>query len=71
MRYRTDKGAHSVYSLQFHYVACGKYRKKVFSDNISSRLKEINLSVAEKFGVEIIEQETDKDHIHILFASRP
>ena len=30
-----------------------------------------DLSVAEKFGVEIIEQETDKDHIHILFASRP
>ncbi|WP_369681965.1 transposase, partial [Malonomonas rubra] len=47
MRYRTEKGAHSVYSLQFHYVACVKYRKKVFSDNISSRLKEINLSVAE------------------------
>lgn len=71
MRYRTDKGAHSVYSLQFHYVACVKYRKKVFSDHISTRLKEINLSVAEKFGIEIIEQETDKDHIHILFASRP
>jgi len=34
-------------------------------------LKEINLSVAEKFGVQIIEQETDLDHIHILFASRP
>jgi len=34
-------------------------------------LKEINHSVAEKFGVQIIEQETDLDHIHILFASRP
>lgn len=29
------------------------------------------MEVAEHFGVEIIEQETDKDHIHILFSSRP
>jgi putative transposase len=27
--------------------------------------------VAAKFGITIIEQETDKDHIHILFASKP
>jgi putative transposase len=45
--------------------------KKVLTREISSRLKETNLSVAEKFGVQIIEQETDLDHIHILFASRP
>lgn len=71
MKYQLDKGCHSVYSLRFHYVCCVKYRKKVLTREISSRLKEINLSVAEKFGVQIIEQETDLDHIHILFASRP
>jgi len=71
MKYQLDKGCHSVYSLWFHYVCCVKYRKKVLTREISSRLKEINLSVAEKFGVQIIEQETDLDHIHILFASRP
>lgn len=71
MKYQLDKGCHSVYSLRFHYVCCVKYRKKVLTREISSRLKEINLSIAEKFGVQIIEQETDLDHIHILFASRP
>ncbi len=29
------------------------------------------MEIAQHFGVEIIEQETDKDHIHILFSSRP
>lgn len=71
MKYQLDKGCHSVYSLRFHYVCCVKYRKKVLTREISSRLKEINISVAEKFGVQIIEQETDLDHVHILFASRP
>lgn len=71
MKYINDKGSHSIYNLQFHYVACVKYRRKIFTEEISARLKIINLSVAEKFGITIIEQETDKDHIHILFSSKP
>jgi len=31
---------------------------------------ELTRMVAEDFGVEIIEQETDKDHIQILFSSK-
>ncbi len=71
MKYNTNKGNHSVYCLQFHYIACIKYRKKILTDKISKRLKEINKSVADSFEIEIIEQETDKDHIHILFSSKP
>ncbi len=71
MEYKLDKGCHSVYSLQFHLVLVVKYRKKVLVGKLAERLKEIVMEVAEHFGVEIIEQETDKDHIHILFSSRP
>jgi len=71
MRYKTNSGSHSVYCLQFHYVACVKYRRKLISDKIAKRLKEINSSVAKKFGVKIIQQESMPDHIHILFESRP
>ncbi|AOQ23144.1 IS200/IS605 family transposase ISMba18 [Moorella thermoacetica] len=71
MKYNLDKGCHAVYNLRFHYVACVKYRRKVLTPEISGFLKQVNLSVAEKFGVQIIEQETDWDHIHILFASKP
>jgi len=71
MKYKLDKGNHSVYSLQFHYVACIKYRQKVLIGSIPDRLKAINIDVAKAFGVEIIEQETSIDHIHILFSSKP
>jgi putative transposase len=71
MEYKVDKGNHSVYCLQFHYVACVKYRRKVLVGSISDRLKVINLDVAKAFGIEIIEQETAIDHIHILFSGKP
>jgi len=71
MKYTNDKGSHSIYNLQFHYVACVKYRRKVLTEAVSVRLKEINLSVAAEVGVTIIEQETDRDHIHILFSAKP
>jgi len=71
MKYINDKGSHSIYNLQFHYVACVKYRRKVLSEQVSGRLKEINLSVAAEVGVVIIQQQTERDHIHILFSSKP
>lgn len=71
MKYRYDKGAHAVYSIQFHLVFCVKYRKKVLIGEVAERLKEITNNIAANFGIEIIEQEADKDHIHILFASKP
>ncbi len=71
MKYKLDKGCHSVYSIQFHLVMCVKYRRKVLVDALDMRLKELVVAVAEKFGVTIVEQETDKDHIHILFSGKP
>jgi len=71
MKYKLDKGCHSVYALRFHYVCCVKYRRKVLTSQISEYLKEVNRNVAEKFGVEILKQETDLDHIHIIFSSKP
>ncbi len=71
MKYRLDKGCHSVYSLQFHYVACVKYKRKLLVGSVTEKLKVVNLEVAEKFGITIIEQETDENHIHILFVSKP
>jgi len=71
MKYTLDKGSHSVYSLQFHYVACIKYRRPVLSIPVAERLKAINISVAKAYDIDIIEQETAGDHIHILFAGKP
>ena len=50
---------------------CVKYRKKVLTGELDARLKELASQVARDFLIDIIEQETDMDHIHILFSSRP
>ena len=72
MGYKLDKSAHSVYSLNYHYICCVKYRRKIFdTDEIINRLKEINISLAERNDIEILNQETDIDHIHILFKTKP
>lgn len=55
-----------VYSCKYHIIWCPKYRRKVLVGNVEKRLKEIVNEVALELNVEIIEMETDKDHIHIL-----
>ena len=50
---------------------CIKYRKKVLTATLDERLKEIVDEMAEQFNAQIIQQETDRDHIHVLFSCRP
>ncbi|RLB12049.1 MAG: IS200/IS605 family transposase, partial [Deltaproteobacteria bacterium] len=49
MKYKLDKGCHSVYSLQFHLVLVVKYRKKVLVGKLAERLKEVVEEVAQHF----------------------
>jgi putative transposase len=71
MKYSIDKGCHSVYSLKFHLVFCVKYRRRVLVGKVSERLKQLTFEIAKNLGITIIEQQTDEDHIHILFSSKP
>ena len=72
MEYKLDRGAHSVYALQYHIVQVVKYRKKVFTnDAIVDFLKQKVKEISSTFDVEIINQECDKDHIHIIFKAKP
>jgi len=60
-----------VYSCKYHIVWCPKYRRKVLIGDVERRLKEIIQQVASEHNVEIIEMETNKDHIHILCEIDP
>ena len=70
--YEFDKLNHSVYSIQFHLIMVVKYRRKVFDNNeIIDRLKQLTKNIAENFGCDIVNQECDIDHIHIIFKATP
>lgn len=71
MGYDTEVGRSSVYSLQYHSVFCTKYRNNFLSGDISKSLKEQIDSIASEKEIEILNMETDKDHIHILFRAKP
>jgi len=72
MKYKLDRGAHSVYSLHYHLIFVVKYRRKVFTSNeIIDFLKQKIHEISETFEVEILAIECDVDHVHILFKAKP
>ena len=54
----------------YHIIFVCKYRRKVPS-GIDSELKEVIKLISENSDFEILEMETDKDHIHLLVKSEP
>ena len=66
-----DTNAHSVFLLHYHLILVVKYRRQVFSDEISERAKEIFEYIAPKYKIELVEWNHDKDHVHILFKGQP
>ena len=72
MKYKLDRGAHSVYALYYHLILVIKYRRKVFTnDKIIDFLKQKIHEISETHEVEILAIETDQDHVHILFKAKP
>lgn len=65
------KGRGYVYGIQYHLVWCVKYRKNILFGDIDHRLKEILNEQAKNNQFEIIELETDLDHIHMLIECSP
>lgn len=70
--YALDRGCHSVYALQYHFVQCVKYRRKVLiNDALVDFLKKTMRNISNNFDVEIQTLECDKDHYHMVFKSKP
>lgn len=64
--------AHSlVYSCQYHIVFCPKYRRKILTNGIDVRLKELILSKQSEYGYSVIEMEIMPDHVHLLLDVNP
>ena len=50
-----DNNYHSVYKINYHIVFCVKYRRKVITNEISMRLKEMFLKICPKYKIALIE----------------
>lgn len=54
----------------YHIIFVCKYRKAIL-ETISEELKQIMIDISNESNFEIMEMETDKDHIHFLIKSEP
>jgi putative transposase len=62
--------AHCVYVINYHLVWMPRYRKKVLTEPIATRLKQLFREIATQYGFEVIADEVMPDHVH-LFVSAP
>lgn len=69
MEYKSNNDI--VYSCKYHVVWCPKYRRKVLTGKIETRLKEIVKSTCLELNVDIIEMEIMPDHVHLLIDVDP
>lgn len=65
---KRTKGA--VYNINYHLVWCPKYRRKVLTGEVATRLGEILKGTAAQYGMELLACEVMPDHVH-LFVSAP
>ena len=55
----------------YHFVCPAKYRKEVFTKEVSETLKKVCLEIQECYEIEFLEIGTDKNHVHFLVQSVP
>ena len=66
-----DSNNHSVFLLYYHLVLVVKYRRKVFSDQMSQYAKDIFVRIGASYHVTLEEWNHDQDHVHIMFRAHP
>ena len=64
---KLDSNAHSVFLLYYHLILVIKYRKKILTNPVSERAREIFEYIAPKYHVTLEEWNHDRDHVHIMF----
>ena len=57
--------------LQYHLIFVCKYRKKLFTKEISDYVKHLSYKIFQRHNVIINKMETDKDHIHYMIETEP
>jgi putative transposase len=60
-----------VYELHLHLVFITKYRKNVFTDLMTKRLKYHFDRVCNDFGCRLVETNRQGDHVHLLVEPLP
>ena len=61
----------SKHNLKIHLIFVCKYRKRLLTNKVDDDIKNIIRNIEKTSDFEIIEMETDKDHIHLMIQFLP
>ena len=62
----------TVSMLNYHFVFCPRYRRKIFLiDGLEDRFKESVLQICEQNQIEVLAMECHVDHVHLFLSSLP
>ncbi|MQL49282.1 IS200/IS605 family transposase [Photorhabdus khanii] len=64
-------GSHTVFQIEYHFVWVTKYRYKVLTGEVASRVRELIRQTCESFEIRILKGVVSKDHVHILVNNPP
>ena len=66
------KQGHCVYYTRYHLVIATNYRRKILKDGFGIYLKKLLIGISRQMPeIEIIEINTDNDHVHMLLCIPP
>ena len=65
------KKRHNVSLIIYHLVCPAKYRREIFSEDVSTTLKQVCLELGLRYEINFLEIGTDDDHAHFLFQTIP
>ena len=66
------KQGHCVYHTRYHLVIATKYRRKVLKGGFGEYLKKTVIGIGKQVPeIEILEVNTDVDHVHMLLSIPP
>ena len=71
MKLDTNSLAHTKWECKYHVVFAPKYRRQIIYGKIKQDIGQMFRKLCEYKGVEIIEAEACKDHIHMLLSIPP
>lgn len=68
--YRKTKTTVSL--INYHFVFCPRYRRKIFENtDVDARFKTLVLEISKANDWEVLALETDKDHCHLFINVQP
>lgn len=62
----------TVSLINYHFVFCPRYRRKIFNiEGVEERFKELTSLECEKRGIDILAMECHVDHVHMFVSVLP